>query len=211
MWGVASEGAAGGHEQAVSGRLPAHYVLRSRLIDPCRDERILVLEASAGDGKSVLAAELVNAWGAVPVDVVLEEGGVVAPLLASRLRAAVGRVGFVDAAASMATAGQDPVAAIDAMLDALSGESCAIVIDDAHHALRDAGAPDLPSAEELSALPVAELAARLAQARRLIAELTAQAGRLSAQVERLSARVEELERQAPQLRAGDLRAGREPG
>ena len=37
---------------------------------------------------------------------------------------------------------------------------------------------------------------RLAEAYRLIAELTAQAGRLSAEVERLSARVEELERQA---------------
>jgi DNA-binding SARP family transcriptional activator len=100
----------------------------------------VVLEASAGYGKSVLAAELVNVWGAVPVDVVLEDGGVSAPLLASRLRAAAGRAGFVDAAGSMAVAGQDPVAAIDAMLDALSGESCAIVIDDAHHALRDAGA-----------------------------------------------------------------------
>ena len=44
-------------------------------------------------------------------------------------------------------------------------------------------------AEHLSALPAAELAVRLAEAYRLIAELTAQA-------ERLSARVEELERQA---------------
>ena len=42
--------------------------------------------------------------------------------------------------------------------------------------------------EELSALPAAELAARLAEAYRLIAELTAQAGRLAA-------RVEDLERQ----------------
>jgi transposase len=49
--------------------------------------------------------------------------------------------------------------------------------------------PGLPSAEELSALPAAELAVRLAEAYRLIAELTAQ-------VERLSARVEELERRA---------------
>jgi transposase len=54
----------------------------------------------------------------------------------------------------------------------------------------------VPSAEELSALPAAELAVRLAEAYRLIAELTAQAGRLSAQVERLSARVEEVERQS---------------
>jgi Family of unknown function (DUF6444) len=58
------------------------------------------------------------------------------------------------------------------------------------------GAPGVPSAEELSALPAAELAVRLAGAYRLIADLTAQAGRLSAQVERLLARVEELERQA---------------
>ena len=99
----------------------------------------MVLEASAGYGKSVLAAELVNVWRAVPVDVVLDNSGVSAPLLASRLRAAVGRAGFVDAAAAMAAAGQDPVAAIDALLDALSGESCAVAIDDAHHALRDAG------------------------------------------------------------------------
>ena len=47
----------------------------------------------------------------------------------------------------------------------------------------------MPSAEELSALPAAELAVRLAEAYRLIGELTAQ-------IERLSARVEQLERQA---------------
>ena len=49
--------------------------------------------------------------------------------------------------------------------------------------------PGLPSAEELAALPHEELAVRLAEAYRLIAEL-------GGQVERLSARVEELERQA---------------
>jgi len=49
--------------------------------------------------------------------------------------------------------------------------------------------PGVPSAEELSAGPAAELAVRLAEAYRPIAELTAQ-------IERLSARVEELERQA---------------
>jgi DNA-binding SARP family transcriptional activator len=116
----------------------------------------VVLEASAGYGKSVLAAELVSVWGAVPVDVILEDGGVSAPLLVSRLRAAVGRAGFVNAAGSVAAAGQDPVAAIDAMLDALSGESCAIVIDDAHHALRDAS------------LLIDRIAARLAPPQRLV-------------------------------------------
>ena len=49
--------------------------------------------------------------------------------------------------------------------------------------------------EELSALPAAELAARLAEAYRVIGELTAQAEQLSAQVGRLAVRVEDLERQ----------------
>lgn len=56
--------------------------------------------------------------------------------------------------------------------------------------------PGLPSAEELSALPAAELAARLAEAYRLIAELTGQVERLTALNERLSERVDELERRA---------------
>lgn len=47
----------------------------------------------------------------------------------------------------------------------------------------------MPSPEELASLPAAELAVRLAEAYRLIAELTDQA-------KRLSARVQELERQA---------------
>ncbi len=49
--------------------------------------------------------------------------------------------------------------------------------------------PGVPSAEELSALPAAELAALLAEAYRLVGELTAQN-------ERLAARVGQLERQA---------------
>ncbi len=49
--------------------------------------------------------------------------------------------------------------------------------------------PGVPSAEELSALPAAELAVRLTEAHRLIGELTAR-------IERLSALVEQLERQA---------------
>jgi transposase len=55
--------------------------------------------------------------------------------------------------------------------------------------------PGVPSAEELSALPAAELAVRLAEAYRLIGGLTARAEQLAAQVGQLSARVEDLERQ----------------
>jgi hypothetical protein len=52
------------------------------------------------------------------------------------------------------------------------------------------------SAEELSALPAAGLAVRLAGTYRLTAELTGQVERLTALNERLSARVDELERRA---------------
>ncbi len=101
---------------------------------------MVVVEAAAGYGKSVLAAELIEVWGSVPVEVLLEEGGVSAELLAARLRAAVSRAGFLDAAASMAAAGADPAGAVDAMIAGLEREACAIVIDDAHHATRDGGA-----------------------------------------------------------------------
>ena len=53
----------------------------------------------------------------------------------------------------------------------------------------------VPPAEELSALPAAELAARLAEAYRVIGELTVRAEQLAVVNERLTARVEELERQ----------------
>lgn len=119
--------------------LPAHHVPRTRLTDRCRDERVVVVEAAGGYGKSVLAAELVDVWGVVPVEVMLEEGGVSASLLASRLRAAVQRAGFVDAAAAMTAVGDDPPGSVDAMLAALANESCAVVVDDAHCATRDAG------------------------------------------------------------------------
>ena len=99
---------------------------------------MVVVEAAAGYGKSVLASELVDVWGAIAVEVLLEEGPVSAELLAGRLRAAVARAGFVDAAEAMRSAAGDPAAAIEAMLETLAGEACAIVIDDAHHAARDA-------------------------------------------------------------------------
>jgi LuxR family maltose regulon positive regulatory protein len=122
-------------------RLPPHHIARPRLTDRCRDENVLVVvvEAAAGYGKSVLAAELVDTWGLVPVEVLLEEGPVSGRLLAGRLRAAAARAGFADAAGAMVSAGDDPAGAVDALTAALAGEPCAIVVDDAHHAARDAG------------------------------------------------------------------------
>jgi ATP/maltotriose-dependent transcriptional regulator MalT len=138
---MTAEGVLAGSFAATPQRLeglPPHHVPRRRLTDRCRDERLVVVEAGAGYGKSVFARELALAWGLVPVEVVLESGGVSAPLLASRLRAAVAAAGFSDAAAAMASAADDPAGVVDAMVTALKGESCEIVIDDAHNALPDA-------------------------------------------------------------------------
>lgn len=156
-------------------RLPPHHVPRPRLTDACGDAHAVVVEAAAGYGKSVLAAELVRAWGAVPVTAVLEEGGVSAELLAGRLRAAVARAGFADAAEAMRGSAGDPTGAVDAMLAALAGEACAIVVDDAHHAARDAAALLDRLASELEA----SRAQRTATPLRELAGLGGAAGRLS--------------------------------
>src|ERR1700677_2488682 len=122
-------------------RLPPYHVPRPRLTERCAQERLVVVEAAGGYGKSVLSVELVDSWEAVGIEVELEAGGVSAALLASRLRAAVGRAGFIEAANAAADAGEDHVGAVEGMLGALAGERAAIVVDDAHHA--DPGAAAL--------------------------------------------------------------------
>jgi DNA-binding SARP family transcriptional activator/ATP/maltotriose-dependent transcriptional regulator MalT len=119
------------------GRLPPYHIRRSRLSEKCLEESVVVVEAGGGYGKSVLGAELVDAWQAVGVDVVLLTEAMTAPMFAARLRAAVAKSGFSEAAAAITGAGDDPQGAVDAALAALSGEQCAFVIDDAHHADRD--------------------------------------------------------------------------
>lgn len=96
------------------------------------------MEAAGGYGKSVLAAELVELWGALGIWVLLDEAEISARLLVARLRDAVSRAGLSDAAALMTARGDDPGGAVDALLTALDGEMCAIVVDDAHNADRSA-------------------------------------------------------------------------
>ena len=120
-------------------RLPPHHIRRPRLTNGCLAASVVVVEAGAGYGKTVFGAELVDAWRLVAIEVVLHEGGVSAQLFAARLRAAVAHAGFCEAAATMDGMGQDAAGALDALLDALAGERCAFVIDDAHHAERGAG------------------------------------------------------------------------
>jgi DNA-binding SARP family transcriptional activator/ATP/maltotriose-dependent transcriptional regulator MalT len=120
-------------------RLPSHHISRPRLTLRCADAGVVLLEAAGGYGKSVFAAELTDAWGAVLVEVLLEEGPISAQLFASRLQAAVARAGFPEAAASVVASGEDVVGGVDALMTALSSECCAFVIDDAHHCDRSAG------------------------------------------------------------------------
>lgn len=97
--------------------------------------KVVVVEAAAGYGKTVLGAELADAWQSVAIEVVLHEGGASAQLFAARLRAAVSYAGFREAAGTMPGAGEDAAGAVDALADALAGERCAFLVDDAHHAL----------------------------------------------------------------------------
>lgn len=120
--------------------LPAHHIFRPRLTERCAGHAVVVVEASAGYGKSVLAAELLASWRAVGVEVQLEHAAVSTSLLAARLRAGVLRAGYTDTAAAAIDAGEDAVGAVDIIVDALAGENCVFVIDDAHEALADAGA-----------------------------------------------------------------------
>jgi DNA-binding SARP family transcriptional activator/ATP/maltotriose-dependent transcriptional regulator MalT len=121
------------------GRLPPYHVRRPRLTSPCMAAGVVVVEAAAGYGKTVLGAELADAWRSVAVEVVLHEGGVSAQLFAARLRAAAAAAGFSEAAEAMAEAGEDASGAVEALLAALAAERCTFVVDDAHHAQRGAG------------------------------------------------------------------------
>jgi len=121
------------------GRLPPHHIRRPRLTGRCQGAAVVVVEAAAGYGKSVLGAELADMWRSVAIEVVLHEGGMPAQLFAARLRTAVAHAGFSEAAATMAEAGEDAMGAVDALLVALAAERCTFIVDDAHHAGRGAG------------------------------------------------------------------------
>jgi DNA-binding SARP family transcriptional activator/ATP/maltotriose-dependent transcriptional regulator MalT len=119
-------------------RLPPHHVPRPRLTGRCAGYRVVVVEAAAGYGKSVLSAELVDYWRSVGIDVQLEHAGVTSPLLAARLYQAARQSGFTDAAGA-AEGKRDPVEVLDTLVDSLAAEHCTFVVDDAHHAEPDAG------------------------------------------------------------------------
>ena len=66
--------------------LPPYHVPRHRLTGLCAGYKVVVVEAGAGYGKSVLGAELVTDWCAVGVEVQLDHPGTDANLLVGRFR-----------------------------------------------------------------------------------------------------------------------------
>jgi DNA-binding SARP family transcriptional activator/ATP/maltotriose-dependent transcriptional regulator MalT len=120
-------------------QLPAYHVPRPRLTAQCVDQRVVVVEAAGGYGKSVLGAELLSGWWSVGIDIQFDHHGTSANLLAARLRAAVLHAGFSDAAWAASTEG-DATGTADAIVNALAHERCTFVFDDVHNAAPDAGA-----------------------------------------------------------------------
>ncbi len=119
-------------------RLPPHHVPRPRLTGRSAGYRVVVVEAAAGYGKTVLAAELVDYWRSVGIDVQSEHAGVTGPLFAARCHQAVRRAGFTEAAAT-AEGKQDPLDMLDTLLASLGDEDCTFVVDDAHNVEPDGG------------------------------------------------------------------------
>ncbi len=118
--------------------LPAHHIPRARLVSAVLSERVVVVEAGGGYGKTTLAAEIVEGWGAIGIEVPLHHGAGSAGLLTARLRSGIAHAGFRAAATAMADVGDDLHEMLETALVALEFERCAFIIDDAHHADRDA-------------------------------------------------------------------------
>jgi DNA-binding SARP family transcriptional activator len=113
--------------------LPPHHVARPRLVRRLVGAAVSVIEAPAGYGKSVLAAELSAALGIPHPWVALAPADDDVATLAGSVRRAlkVGRLS--DLSAVLISAG--PSTWADRLLDALAdvGEPLLLILDDAHH------------------------------------------------------------------------------
>ncbi len=115
------------------------------------NERVVVIEAGGGYGKTTLAAEIVEGWNSIPIEIPLHEGAAGTVAFTSRLRFGIEDAGFPAAAATIHAMGADQYAPVEAAIAALAGERCTFVVDDAHHADEDAAALIAWIAESLRA------------------------------------------------------------
>ena len=113
--------------------LPQHHVVRPRLVNRLSGAPVSVIEAPAGYGKSVLAAELSSTLGIAHPWVSIAPADNDAAALAGSVRRAlkVARLSDLSAVLASADTGSWP----DRLLDALADlqEPLLIVLDDAHH------------------------------------------------------------------------------
>jgi ATP/maltotriose-dependent transcriptional regulator MalT len=111
-------------------------VARPRLVAELESAPVAFVVAGSGYGKSLLASELARSLGIARASIVLGAGDEDPPALVARLTAALARARLADLAASVRAERADPVAAVDALADALARERDPVLLalDDAHHA-----------------------------------------------------------------------------
>jgi DNA-binding SARP family transcriptional activator len=113
--------------------LPWHHIARPRLVSRLLSAPVGIIEAPAGYGKSVLAAELSGALGSGCVWVALAPADDQAGVLVGSIRRAVKAARLSDLSSALGTT--DPGGWPDRFLDALVDltEPLLLVVDDAHH------------------------------------------------------------------------------
>lgn len=113
--------------------LPSHHVARPRLVSRLADAAVSVIEAPAGYGKSVLAAELSGVLGVAHPWVAIAAADDNVATLADSVRRAVKAARLSDLSAVLASA--EPGSWADRLLDALADfrTPLLLVLDDAHH------------------------------------------------------------------------------
>lgn len=124
----------------MGSRLPHHHVPRPRLVDVLGHAPIGVIEAGGGYGKTTLAAEAVQTWGAPQLRVGFDPRDDDPSVMAMRLKRSLARSGLSDTAAAVGAAA-GPEDTVEALLDAvaLERDPVLIVLDDVHHSRRSAG------------------------------------------------------------------------
>ncbi|MGI9017320.1 MAG: hypothetical protein ACR2HR_09505 [Euzebya sp.] len=120
-------------------RLPQRYVPRPRLDALFADQRLAVIHAGGGYGKTTLVAARLSSFDGVSVYARLAPGDHSVQLLSLRLQHALKRAGLSDLAGAL-DASVDPNDALDFLSDAMAAfdERILLAVDDAHYAASSA-------------------------------------------------------------------------
>jgi ATP/maltotriose-dependent transcriptional regulator MalT/DNA-binding SARP family transcriptional activator len=116
--------------------LPPYHVARPRLSGDLARRPLSVVIAGAGFGKSLLAAEVCDEYGAPALTAVLETGAGSAGSVVARLRDDARQRGLSDVTAAMESA--DPQRRMAALIASFADQPVVIVIDEVQHLEPDA-------------------------------------------------------------------------